>query len=115
MPAKKGMTAAAFFFLSLFSPLLMLLPWCLLLLLFSSFFLSHRSRRVQLHRTKVGALEASSSKLLDLPPLSVTDVYVRRLGARSIKQVAQGTSDDVRSIGAFLPSHALVKDVSNSF
>ena len=79
------------------------------------FFLSHRSRRVQLHRTKVGALEASSSKLLDLPPLSVTDVYVRRLGARSIKQVAQGTSDDVRSIGAFLPSHALVKDVSNSF
>ena len=50
----------------------------------------------------MGVLEASSTKLLDLPPLSVMDVYVRRLGARSIKQAAQGTSDDVRSIGAFV-------------
>ena len=59
-----------------------------------------RARRVQIHRSKVGALEAVSSRLLDLPPLGKMDMYVRRLGARSIKQVAQSTSDDVRSMEA---------------
>ncbi len=57
-----------------------------------------RARRVQLHRVKVGSLEAISTRLLDLPPLGKMDMYVRRLGARSIKQVAQSTSDDVRSM-----------------
>jgi WD repeat-containing protein 60 len=57
-----------------------------------------RARRVALHRSKVGVMESVSTRILDLAPLGKMDMYVRRLGARSIKQVAQSTADDVRSM-----------------